>query len=88
VLAEELGREYSPLYRITAAHPPTLLIHGDADKLVPLQQSSTYIEQLKSQNVNSKLTIVPGKGHGWPTIFSDLNLVADWFDATIGEPRQ
>lgn len=86
VLAEELGKDYSPLYRISAAHPPTLLIHGDADKLVPLQQSSTYIEQLKAQNVNAKLTVVPGKDHGWPTIFSDLNLVADWLDATLPKP--
>jgi acetyl esterase/lipase len=35
----ELGKAISPIYHISASCPPILLIHGDADSLVPIQQS-------------------------------------------------
>ncbi len=33
---ERIARETSPIYSVTAKMPPTLIIHGDADMLVPL----------------------------------------------------
>src|SRR5256712_10291836 len=33
-----LGKEISPIYYVTSNMPPTLIIHGDSDKLVPLYQ--------------------------------------------------
>jgi dipeptidyl aminopeptidase/acylaminoacyl peptidase len=45
--------------------PPTLILHGDADRLVPLQQSQRLIEKLKAEKIPCELKIIPGKGHGW-----------------------
>ena len=44
----QLGREISPIYFMTAQLPPTLIIHGDADTVVPLQQSETFVARAKA----------------------------------------
>ena len=36
---EQIARQISPVYHVTPDDPPTLIIHGDQDRLVPLQQS-------------------------------------------------
>jgi len=62
---------------------PTLIIHGDADKLVPIQQAQLFIEKCKELNSPAKLITKPGKGHGWPDIGNDLKDVAEWFDQNL-----
>ena len=44
--------------------PPFLLMHGDKDNLVPLQQSELMHEALKKAGADSTLHIVKGGGHG------------------------
>ncbi|HEV3138197.1 MAG TPA: prolyl oligopeptidase family serine peptidase, partial [Pirellulales bacterium] len=59
---------------------PTLIIHGDADSLVPLQQSELIVEKFKEAGVPAELVVKKGGAHGWPTILSDTKTIADWFD--------
>ena len=47
-----------------ADDPPFLIIHGDADPLVPHGQSVLLHETLSAKGVESELFIVPGGGHG------------------------
>jgi acetyl esterase/lipase len=75
-----ITREVSPITYVTPDDPPTLFIHGDADKLVPLQQSEVMVDKLKSVGVKTKLIVKPGAGHGWTTIPFDMNTFGDWFD--------
>ena len=75
-----LGHEVSPIYFITPKTPPTLIIHGDADKLVPYQQAETFVAKAKEAGVTAKLINRPGKVHGWPEMGNDFQLLADWFD--------
>jgi acetyl esterase/lipase len=75
-----LGREISPIYFITPKLPPTLLIHGDADKLVPIQQAETFVAKARSAGAKARLVTKPGKGHGWPEMADDQITIADWFD--------
>lgn len=81
---EELGREISPIYYLTNKLPPTLIIHGDLDKVVPLQQSEVFVEKAKSLGVkNVELIVRQGKGHGWGDFWkstADITAFADWFD--------
>lgn len=77
---QALGREVSPANFITAKLPPTLIIHGDADKLVPIYQAEIFIKKAKEAGANAKLITKPGKAHGWPDIGPDLLSLADWFD--------
>ena len=77
-------RPLSPIYGISKKTPPTLIIHGEADTLVPIQQSERYLARLKEEGVETKLVRRPDKGHGWPGIEQDLALLADWFDSHLG----
>ena len=77
---QKLGREISPIDFVTAKLPPTLIIHGDADKLVPLQQAEAFIQRAQDLGATAKLVVKAGKAHGWPDMGPDLALLADWFD--------
>jgi len=76
----EISAQVSPITHVTADSPPTLIIHGDKDNLVPLQQSEGIMAKFKEVGVDAKLIVKKGEGHGWLTILADLELFADWFD--------
>jgi acetyl esterase/lipase len=54
----------NPITYIDAQDPPFLILHGDADPLVPHCQSELLHEALVAAGVESRLIIVPGGGHG------------------------
>ncbi|HYP14788.1 MAG TPA: alpha/beta hydrolase, partial [Bryobacteraceae bacterium] len=54
----------SPAARVVAGAPPFLLIHGTADGVVPLDQSTEMQKKLKAVGVVCDLITVPGGGHG------------------------
>jgi len=83
----EIARQISPVSHVTPDDPPTLIIHGDEDKLVPLQQSELIVEKFKKTGVDTKLVIRKGAGHGWAGLDKDLTLFADWFDGHLGKPK-
>ena len=82
----EIGRRISPVTHASGDDPPTLIIHGDADKLVPIQQAEILVKKLKDAGVDTKLVTKPGAAHGWPDQAKDLVLIADWFDAHLKRP--
>ncbi|SKA81953.1 Alpha/beta hydrolase family protein [Prosthecobacter debontii] len=59
--------QHTPIERlapIAAAHIPILHIHGDADKVVPIEANSAALaEKYKALGGAMELVIVPGKGH-------------------------
>lgn len=77
---QELGREISPIYFVHSNTPPILIIHGDADKLVPIYQAEQFVKRCKELGVEAKLVVREGKQHGWAGIEKDLPVFADWFD--------
>lgn len=76
---DRLARELSPYYSVTREMPPTLLIHGDADRLVPLQQSQRLMARLEELGVKHRLVVKPGAAHGWPELHEDARQLAAWF---------
>ena len=76
----KIGKEISPIYHVSADDPPSLIIHGDADKLVPIQQAEILIEKMKEAKVECELIVRKGAGHGWLTMPNDLVLFGNWFD--------
>lgn len=81
------SREISPLNHVTARTAPTLIVHGDADKLVPIYQAEKFLEKAKATGVPCRLVVREGKEHGWPGIERDLELFADWFDEHLGAKK-
>jgi len=80
---KELLKQISPIYSVTPQTAPTLLIHGDKDLLVPIQQSEIMIEKLKENKVPCELIVHKGGSHGWLGIDKDVAKIADWFDKNM-----
>ncbi len=84
--AEKIARVISPIYGVSDKMPPTLIIHGDADPLVPIQQSQRFMAKLEELKIPHQLEVRPGKGHGWVGLEKDIPLLADWFDKYLAKP--
>ena len=76
----EIGREMSPLFFMSSNLPPTLIYHGDADTLVPLEQSQRYQAKAREMGDTVDLVVHHGGKHGWLSMLWDLLAFADWFD--------
>lgn len=53
----------SPITHVTPDDPPFLLIHGERDELVPVEQSQLMYERLMQANVPAQLVIVQNADH-------------------------
>jgi acetyl esterase/lipase len=81
---EEKLKKISPIYLVQSNAPPLLLIHGDADKTVPLQQSKIMHAKYEELGLESKLIIHPGGGHSsWPGIMDQYPAVWQWFESHL-----
>lgn len=56
----------SPLYAMSKSMPPVLLIHGDADEIVPVSQSISAYKKLKLLHCKCHLAVIPNGGHIFP----------------------
>lgn len=55
---------YVPVHNVSHSYPPTLLIHGEVDPDVPVEQSRNMAEQLARHDVAYQLITIPGAEHG------------------------
>lgn len=82
-----IGREISPIDHITTNLPPVLIYHGDADTLVPLEQSQWFESRATNSGRIVELVVHHGGTHGWPTMVFDLRHFAEWFDRHLHRER-
>lgn len=78
--------DISPVLFVSEDDPPTLLIHGDQDQLVPLSNSERIKAAFDEANVTSKLIVIEGAAHGFrgeDGERAESALVA-WFDEHLG----
>ena len=73
----------SPARLVTRKAPPFLLIHGDADRVVPRQQSERLVAELQKHDVPVELIVKKGGGHPGLTIPQEVAKMADWFDRQL-----
>jgi acetyl esterase/lipase len=59
------ARRANPITYISKDDPPFLIMHGDQDQSVPLNQSELLSEALKKAGVEVTFQVVPGAGHGF-----------------------
>lgn len=76
-------REFSPIRHVTRGDPPTILIHGTADALVPIEQSRRLARRLRDAGVPVQLLEREGMAHAWPGWEAEAALIADWFETHL-----
>ncbi|MFZ3266083.1 MAG: alpha/beta hydrolase [Terriglobales bacterium] len=59
-----IAKRVSPLTYVRAGLPPIMSIHGDADPVVPYQQSVRLHKALTAAGVPNELVTIKGGGHG------------------------
>lgn len=80
-----LADRVNPANLASSDDPPFLIQHGDADPLVPLEQSEILAGALKSAGVKVDMDVVHGAGHGGPLFQTAENLkrVRAFFDRVL-----
>jgi acetyl esterase/lipase len=76
---EALAKKLSPITYVTAKYPPTLIVHGDDDKIVPLQQAKAMDQALARAGVPHKLEVISGGGHDDKTFGPGVMKALQWF---------
>ncbi|MDH5506795.1 MAG: alpha/beta hydrolase [Anaerolineae bacterium] len=63
---------FSPAAYIHPSAPPILLIHGDQDEIVPVEQSQSFHEKLTEAGVSSLLIIVKDANHDFSPVNNNI----------------
>lgn len=81
----DLARLASPVFHVDASDPPLMLLHGDQDPQMPINQAHELQGVYESQGLPVHFEVVHGAGHGGDVFFdSERNaLVAEFFRAHL-----
>ena len=80
--AKEAVKNADPITYVTKDDPPFLIVHGDKDPLVPINQSEILYDALTKANVKAKFRTVKGGGHGFKDPQVD-RMVNEFFNKTL-----
>lgn len=72
----------SPLHYVSKDDPPFLIVHGEGDRVVPVEQSQRLYEELRKAGVNATLKILPNVGHQG-VLMEAVKDAEVFFDATL-----
>jgi len=61
----DLAQEISPILFVSSDDPPSLMIHGDQDDLVPLRSSEAIYQAFQEYDVDTEMIVLEGAGHGF-----------------------
>ncbi len=84
---KQIGHDSSPIYYVQRTMPPTLIYHGDADTLVPLEQSQRFSQRAAQFRLDVPVVVHHGGHHGWPTMVFDERAFVRWFDQHLKPVR-
>ncbi|KAJ5575989.1 CAZyme family CE10 [Penicillium sp. DV-2018c] len=80
--------ERSPCLKADKITAPLMLLQGDEDRVVPLNQAEEMVEMMKKAGREAKLVIFPGEGHGFRQAKSRIHAVEEeekwWKKALLG----
>jgi acetyl esterase/lipase len=89
--SEDMAALASPIKHVSADLPPVMLLHGDADKVVPVSTSLRYAEQVRAVGRPVDLHLFAGLPHGFanhpefrPIM---MGLIGAFFRRTVAEPE-
>jgi dipeptidyl aminopeptidase/acylaminoacyl peptidase len=73
----------NPITYVTKDDPPFLIVHGDADALVPHHQSVLLEAALRNARVRVRLVTIPGGPHGGETVEQGLPIALDFLKEVL-----
>ncbi|MFM7864458.1 MAG: alpha/beta hydrolase, partial [Planctomycetaceae bacterium] len=88
VFPDDQAPDASPLLSVSRRTPPTLLVHGDKDELVPLFHSEKFHEAMQKVSAKCELIVMKGAAHGFPGDQGQQaeKALVDWFDTHLPTP--
>jgi acetyl esterase/lipase len=85
-LTEAEAAQYSPIHFVSLGAAPSLIVHGDADEVVPIVEGEAMYEALTKAGVISSFIRIEGAGHAFEG--ADLERVnaamVQWFERHLG----
>jgi len=66
-MSDQEAYNMSPVNRLTKKAAPTLIVHGDADTVVPLEQGQNYYRKARAIQKDTKLITMLGVRHQYPS---------------------
>jgi len=85
-LTEADAAQYSPIRFVSSGAAPSLIVHGDADAVVPMVEGETMYGALTKAGVPASFIRIEGAGHGFEG--ADLEranaAMVRWFDRHLG----
>jgi acetyl esterase/lipase len=84
----KLADSVSPLLFVTSDDPPTLLVHGDKDDLVKLDNSQRILAAFEKEKVPTEMIVIEGARHGFAGKDAERAATAlvAWFDKYLAKP--
>ncbi len=70
----ELARLASPVFLVDRKDPPLLLLHGDQDLQMPVNQALELFGAYREVGATVQLEIVPGAAHGGSVFYDEQRL--------------
>jgi acetyl esterase/lipase len=70
----ELAKLASPVFHVDAKDPPLLLLHGDQDPQMPINQSHELAGAYEKLGLDTALDVVHGAGHAGPKFYEPDHL--------------
>jgi acetyl esterase/lipase len=71
---EAIAKLASPVFQLDSADPPLLLLHGDQDPQMPINQSHELEGAYEKQGLAADLVVVHGAAHGGDAFFAPQNI--------------
>lgn len=78
-------QQSSPLNFVGIESPPTIILQGGLDPLVPVSQSTTLNTKLQTKGVTSQYVFYPTEGHGWTgaNLTHSFNAIQAFLNANV-----
>ena len=85
-LTEAQAAEYSPIRFASLGDAPSLMVHGDADAVVPMVEGETMHAALTKAGVPASFIRIEGAGHGFEgaDLARATAAMVQWFERNLG----
>jgi acetyl esterase/lipase len=81
----ELAKLASPVFHVDAGDPPLLLIHGDQDPQMPINQTHELVGAYQKAKCRVQFEVIHGAGHGGKAFFdaTRLRVVKEFLEKAV-----